>query len=54
MSAGIMRSWQTSKLIKSKTPVEYFFAIQEYMLYEYSVAKFNTMEKFKEFLDKCG
>lgn len=52
MSAGIMRHWQVSKLLKSKNPVDYFFAMQEYMVYELSVIKFNTKEKFKEFFDK--
>jgi hypothetical protein len=41
MSAGILRNWYLSKIAKSATPLEYFFAMQEFMLYELSVFNFN-------------
>jgi hypothetical protein len=52
MSSGILRNWHVSKLSKSKTPIEYFFAMQEYMLYELNVISFNTKERIKTLIDK--
>jgi hypothetical protein len=47
MSSGILRSWYLSKIAKSTTPLEYFFAMQEFMLYEMSVFSFNTRKYFQ-------
>ncbi len=52
MSSGILRNWHVSKLTKIKSPVEYFFAMQEYAYYEMIVLKFNTAEKFRKLFDK--
>jgi hypothetical protein len=52
MSSGIMRNWHITKMSKAKNPVEYFFSLQEYMLYEMNVITFNTKERIKELFDK--
>jgi len=50
MNAGILTNWYISKIAKAKTPVEYFFAVQEFMLYEISVFSFNTRKYFQRSL----
>ena len=52
MSAGMLRNWNKAKILKSKTPLSYFFAVQEFIYYELIVAKFNHKEKVKQFFDK--
>jgi len=47
MSAGILRSWYLSKIAKSKNPMEYFFAMQEFILYEMSISNFNIRKYFQ-------
>jgi len=41
MSAGILRNWYLSKISKATTPLEYFLAMQDYMLYELNLFSFN-------------
>jgi len=41
MSAGILRNWYLSKISKATTPLEYFLAMQDYMLYELNLLSFN-------------
>lgn len=50
MITGILRSWYLSKVSKSTTPIEYFLAVQVYMLYEMNVTSFNTKEYFQKHL----
>lgn len=52
MSSGIMRSWHITKLSKAKTPIEYLFSLQEYMLYEMNVITFNTKERIRMLFDE--
>jgi hypothetical protein len=47
MSAGILQNWYLSKIAKSTTPLEYFLAMQEYMLYQMNVFSFNAREYFQ-------
>ena len=47
-----MRNWHMTKVLKAKTPIEYFFSLQEYMLYEMNVITFNTKERIKTLIDK--
>jgi len=46
MSAGILRNWYLSKVSKTANPIDYFLAMQEYMLYEMSVFNFNLRKYF--------
>ena len=46
MKSGILSSWYMSRIAKSKTPIEYFFTVQEFMIYELSVLAFNVKEYF--------
>lgn len=50
MSAGILRNWYLAKVARSSTPVEYFFAMQEFMLYEMNTYTFNLKEYFQRTL----
>lgn len=52
MSAGILRSWHLSKVAKSTTPIEYFLAMQSFILYEMKTFSFNAREYFNPYLDK--
>ncbi len=52
MSAGLLRNWYASKVVKSKNPLEYFFAMQEFAYYEIMVSRFNVKEKISKFFDK--
>ena len=52
MSAGLLRSWYLSKIAKSTSPLEYFFAMQEFAYYELTVSRFNMKEKISKFFDK--
>jgi len=46
MSSGILRSWYLAKMKKAKDPVEYFYAMQEFVLYEIGVFNFNLSKYF--------
>lgn len=48
MSAGMLHSWYISKIAKATTPLEYFLAMQEYMLYEMNVFSYNMKEYFQK------
>jgi len=50
MSAGILRNWYLAKIGRSTTPMEYFFAMQEFMLYEMNTINFNLKEYFQKSL----
>lgn len=50
MSAGILRNWYLAKVAKSETPLEYFLAMQEFMLYEMNTYSFNLKEYFQKSL----
>jgi len=41
MSAGMLHGWYISKIAKATTPLEYFLALQDYMLYELNLLSFN-------------
>jgi len=46
MSTGILRSWYLAKIRKSRNPMEYFLAMQEFMMYEMNVFNFNLRQYF--------
>lgn len=52
MSAGILTHFYKTKIQKAKTPLAYFFAVQEYLYYEAIVGRFNAKERVKQFFDK--
>lgn len=52
MTAGILRNWYLSRLNKSKTPIEYFFVMQEYMSYEFNIFNFNVKRYLECVFDK--
>jgi hypothetical protein len=52
MSAGMLHSWYISKIAKATNPLEYFLAMQAYMLYEMSVMSHNTKNILKPIFDK--
>jgi hypothetical protein len=41
MSAGILHNWYLSKIRKATTPLEYYLAMQDFMLYELNLFNFN-------------
>jgi len=46
MNTGILTSWYLSRIKKAKTPVEYFLALQGFILYEANVFNHNLKEYF--------
>jgi len=46
MTSGILRSWYLAKISKAQNPVEYFYAMQEFVLYEIGVYSFNLRKYF--------
>lgn len=47
MSAGILRSWYLAKLKKSKNPIDYVFAMHEFLLYELNLSRYNIKDYLK-------
>ncbi len=50
MSAGILQNWYLAKIAKASTPLEYFLAMQDYMLYEMNIFSFNARKYFQKSL----
>ena len=46
MSTGMLSNWYLSKIRKSRTPVEYFFALHAYLLYEANLISYNIKNIF--------
>jgi hypothetical protein len=42
----MLRTWYLSKIAKSKTPMEYFLTMQEFMLYEVNSFSFYLRKYF--------
>lgn len=52
MSAGILRNWYLSKIAKSMNPVEYLFAMQDFIYYDFKVRHHDMKEQIFKFFDK--